>query len=224
MATEHPHIYLFTNTGTLRPKTAEEARAIHNATAGNPQGVAAAIALGDLSHLVFVPMGEWAGEIMFIDQWTSAEGIQQFFADPQVQAGGAQIFTQYDPVVWRHAEGFVNYTINTPLGASQDRLVGIIRGQVTSMEAAQQAMNQIWRQRVNEAHKGGLNSHEVYVRLAQPGTPESLEILGVDVWSKHDGMHALYEDPAFMQPFDGVFAGEPKTWTLHRPAGEWVEW
>src|SRR5215470_11511493 len=173
MATEHPHIYLFTNTGTLRPKTSEEARAIHNATAGNPQGVAAAIALGDLSHLIFVPMGEWAGEIMFIDQWTSAEGIQQFFADPQVQAGGAQIFTQYDPVVWRHAEGFVNYTINTPLSASQDRLVGIIRGQVTSMEAAQQAMNQIWRQRVNEAHKGGLNSHEVYVRLAQPGTPES---------------------------------------------------
>lgn len=223
MASEHPHIYLFTNTGTLRPSSAEEARNIHNATAGNPEGVAAAIALGDLSHLVFVPVGDWSGEIMFIDQWTSAEGIQQFFSDKHVQEGGAQIFAKYDPVVWRPAEGFVNYSISTPLG-QQDRIVGIIRGKVSSFEAAQDGMNKVWRSRINEAHKLGLNTHEVYVRLAQPGTPESMEILGIDTWSRHDEVHKLYDDEAFGAGFEGVFAGEPQTWILHRPAGEWIEW
>src|SRR5579862_5716542 len=99
MAAEHPHIVLFTNTGTVRTTSAEETRVTHNATAGNPQGVAAAQALGDLSHLVYVPMGDWSGEIIFMDQWTSAEGIQQFFSDPQVQQGAGQLFSAYDPVV-----------------------------------------------------------------------------------------------------------------------------
>ena len=50
-----PHLVLFTNNGKLLPTSEEEARQIHNATAGNPAGVAAAQALGDLSHLVYVP-------------------------------------------------------------------------------------------------------------------------------------------------------------------------
>jgi hypothetical protein len=223
MASEHPHIFLFTNSGTLRPTSAEEARITHNATAGNPQGVAAAQALGDLSHLVYVPMGEWSGEIIFMDQWTSAEGIQRFFADPQVQAGGAQMFTAYDPVIWRQAEGFLNYTIKTPQG-QQEHLVGMIRGKVTSLETAQQAMNQVWSTRINEARKLGLSGHEVFIRLAQPGAPEALEVLGVDTWFKHDGIHQLYDDPSFLEAFDGVFSAEPKTWVLHRPAGAWIEW
>ena len=223
MAQEAPHIFLFTNTGTLRVKSPEEARVTHNATAGDPAGVAGAQALGDLSHLVYAPVSEWSGEIMFIDQWTSAEGIQQFFANPQVQQGGAALFTAYDPVVWRPAEGFLQYTITAPLG-QQDRIVGVIRGKVTSLETAQRVFNQVWRKRVNEARKLGLTSHEVFIRLAPPGTPESLEILGVDSWSKHDGIHQIYDDPTFLQAFDGVFSTEPKTWILRRPAGDWVEW
>lgn len=223
MATESPHIFLFTNFGTLRPTSAEEARVTHNATAGDPAGVAGAQALGDLSHLVYAPLGDWTGELVFLDQWTSAEGIQQFFANPQVQEGGARIFTAYDPVVWRSGEGFLNYTISTPV-AQHDRIVGLIRGTVTSLEAAQRAFNQVWRQRVNEARKLGLVAHEVFMRLAPPGSPEALELLGVDTWFKHDGMHQIYEDSAFLEPFDGVFTAEAKTWTLHRPAGDWIEW
>ncbi len=131
---------LFTNHGMARPPTAEEARQTHNATAGDPAGVAAAQALGDLSHLVFVPVGDWTGELMFIDQWTSAEGLQQFFADPQVQAGGAAIFTSFDPVVWRPADGFHAYHIAAPLG-QRDRVVAMLRGSVTSLDAARAAMN-----------------------------------------------------------------------------------
>ena len=49
-------LYLLTIRGTLSPDTLEAARKVHNQTAGNPDGVAAAKSLGDVSHMVYVPM------------------------------------------------------------------------------------------------------------------------------------------------------------------------
>jgi hypothetical protein len=218
-----PHMVLFTNNGMVRASTTEEARQTHNATAGDPAGVATAQALGDLSHLVYAPAENWTGELMFIDQWVSAEGIQRFFADAHVQEGGAALFTSYDPVVWLPADGFHAYHIAAPLGQS-DRIVAMLRGTVTSLDAARAAMNGAWQPRILAAHRQGLQSHEMFARLAAPGTPEALEILGVDTWSGPGGMGTVYDDPTFMQAFYGVFTGQPKTWRLRRPAGDWVEW
>jgi hypothetical protein len=223
VAHDLPHTFLFTNFGKLRPQTPEEARVTHNETAGAPEGVAAAKSLGDLSHLVFAPRDAWTGELMFLDQWTSAEGIQRFFADPQVQAGGARLFTEYDPVVWRPDHGFLAYHIAEPLGRTE-RIVGVLRGTVTSMEQAQTAMNDLWRARVNEARKFGLATHEVFVRLAPPDSPAASEIIGIDTWSNPDGLHQIYDDPTFMQALGGVFASPPSKWRLQRPAGNWIEW
>jgi hypothetical protein len=220
---EIPHMVLFTNFGKARSATVEEARPVHNATAGDPGGVAFAQSLGDLSHLVYAPTGDWTGELIFVDQWTSAQGIEQFFSDPQVQAGGAQIFSSFDPVVWSAADGFHAYHISAPLGQN-DRTVAMLRGTVTSLDQARDVMNELWRQRVLAARRNGLQSHEIFVRLAAPGTPEALEILGLDTWSTPDGMRAVYDDPTFQQALYGTFASPPKAWMLRRPAGEWVEW
>src|SRR6187455_2221313 len=86
--------YLLAIRGTLAPATLEEARAIHNETAGAPQNVEAARSLGDLSHMVYVPTtqvggnGGDAGEFLILDLWNSVEGLGQFFANPQVQEQG----------------------------------------------------------------------------------------------------------------------------------------
>src|SRR6185369_10207093 len=100
-------IYLLAIRVTLAPTTLEEARKVHNMTAGNPDGVAAAKSLGDVSHMVYVPMdhdghekGKGAGEFLILDLWTSVDGLNTFFSDQHVQEGGAMIFTQRDPVVW----------------------------------------------------------------------------------------------------------------------------
>ena len=89
-----PSIYLLTVRGKLSAKTNEEARIVHNETAGDPQGVAAARSLGDLSHLVHVPLdaGDASGELLILDLWTRVDGLNQFFSNPDVQKGVARNF------------------------------------------------------------------------------------------------------------------------------------
>ena len=115
--------------GTLKTAVLEEARTIHNQTAGNPAGVAAARALGDLSHNVFVPLGDAhdvASELLILDLWNNVEGLGKFFSDPQVQAGGDMIFAKRDPVVWQ-AAGARGFVLPTPAGRAQ-RFVGCFAG------------------------------------------------------------------------------------------------
>jgi hypothetical protein len=194
-------------------------------TAGNPEGVAAAKSLGDLSHMVYVPTHDHDGskEFLILDQWNNLEGLNTFFADKHVQEGGAMIFTQRDPVVWAPAEGFYSYHFPAPHGQN-DRFIGVVRGPVASLETAMAVHNEIVSKQVNKARQAGDMSHEAYFRLAQPGTPESLEFFAVDVWSSAKGMAAYYEDPVFIKGFEKLFAGEPWAATFTHPAGEWVEW
>ena len=123
-------------------KNREAARQTHNATAGNPEGVAAARALGDLSHKVFVSadeLGEQAGarpdELLILDVWQTPEAIQKFFSSPAVTAGGAKLFKERDPVVFMPATGALRFHLQAPMGKNE-RYVGLIRGTVKSPEAA----------------------------------------------------------------------------------------
>ena len=135
-------LYLLLIRGTLSPATLEAARKVHNQTAGNPAGVAAAKSLGDVSHNVYVPMEhdghektKGAGEFLIMDLWYSMEGLNTFFADKQVQEGGAAIFSQRDPVVWGAAPGFTSYHIPAPSGMN-DRFITTARAAVKSVDEA----------------------------------------------------------------------------------------
>jgi len=220
--------YLLAIRGTLAPPTLEAARAIHNGTAGAPANVAAAQALGDLSHMVYVPAGgqsnsDGAGEFLILDLWNRLDGLNRFFENPQVQEQAGQIFTTRDPVVWAPASGLVSYHIPAPYGKN-DRIIGIVRGPVRSHEQARAVHNSIVAAQVNKARKAGALSHEAFFRLASPNTPEALEFFAVDVWMNASDMDAYYREPELMQGFQELFAGPPTTSTWVHPAGEWVEW
>jgi len=223
MSYSHEKIYLLTIRGTLAPTSLEAARQVHNQTAGAPEGVAAARSLGDLSHMVYVPVNKELPELFIMDLWTSPGGLNQFFSDPQVQHGAELIFTQRDPVVWEPAEGFFTYHIPAPTGYN-DRFFGLIRGPVVSREQARTILNQVTSQGIHKARRAGHLSHEVYFRLAQPGMSESLELFAIDGWSDLDGMNRYYDDPDFTPALGGLFTAEPATLLLKHPAGEWVEW
>ena len=106
--------------GTLVDGAAPEAaRKTHNATAGNDAGVAAARALGDLSHKVYLPAksamsGAKPGELLILDVWESAEGMQTFFSNPQVSEGGKKLFSTRDPTVWMRAREALTFNLPAP--------------------------------------------------------------------------------------------------------------
>jgi hypothetical protein len=219
-------LYLLAIRGTLAPPTLEAARGIHNATAGAPANVAAAQSLGDLSHMVYVPAHEHtegAGEFLILDVWNNLDGLNQFFANPQVQEQAGQIFSTRDPVVWVPADGFLSYHLPAPYGKNE-RIVAVVRGAVRSRAEAQAAHNAIVAAQINKARKAGDMSHQAYFRLARPETPEALEFFAVDVWMSAAGMGEYYEDPEFLQGIQGLFAAPPSTSVWVHPAGDWVEW
>jgi hypothetical protein len=220
------NIYLLSIKGTLASPTLEASRGIHNDTAGAPANVAAARSLGDLSHMVYVPTHAHNGsakDFLILDQWNSMEGLNQFFANPHVQEQAGQIFSDRDPVVWAPAEGFASYHFPAPHGQN-DRLVAVVRGKVKSIDEARAVHNGIVEMAMNAARKAGDMSHEAYLRMAAPGSPESLEFLAVDVWSNAAGMGEFYSNPQLAEGFKQLFVGEPSATTWVHPTGEWVEW
>jgi hypothetical protein len=220
--------YLLSIRGTLSPQTLEAARKVHNETAGAPQNVAAARSLGDLSHMVYVPLGAeqpatGAGEFLILDIWNSMDGLNQFFANKQVQEQAGMIFSERDPVVWAPASGFFSYSFPAPHD-KPERIVAVVRGMVRSREEALAVHNALVSSQVNKARMAGDMSHEVYFRVAAPDAPERLEMFAVDVWMSAEGMGAYYQDPDFVRGFQALFAGQPLTSVWVHPAGEWVEW
>lgn len=221
----HNHgLVLLTIRGTLKTTKIEEAREIHNMTAGNAQGVAAARSLGDLSHNVYVPLGDAPGavsELLFLDLWNNVDGLQTFFADAQVQAGGAMMFASREPTLWQ-ASDMRSTMLPTP-AAKTERYVGLIRGTVTSRDAAREVFDEIDRTTINAARMKGQISHQVFWRLPAPGEAAPLELLGVDTWLDADGMKAFYSEGS-VKPVYSLFSAPPSASMWKQPAGSWVEW
>jgi hypothetical protein len=223
-------LYLLTIRGTLSPSTLEEARKVHNMTAGDPNGVAAAKSLGDVSHMVYVPMphdghdkSKGAGEFLIMDLWRSTDGLNTFFSDHQVQEGGNLIFSQRDPVVWAPAEGFTRFHIPAPFG-NNDRIVAVVRGSVNSREEAKELHNSAMAKTVSKGRQLGMLSHEAYFRLAAPDSSEALEYFGVDVWMNGEGMGEYYGDEDFLASFNYFFTAEATDSVWVHPKGDWIEW
>lgn len=224
--TQEMTVYLLSIRGMLAPATLEAARKVHNETAGAPANMAAARSLGDLSHMVYVPThnhAPGAGEFLILDQWNNLDGLNQFFANHQVQEQAGLIFAQRDPVVWAPAEGLYSYHFPAPYGKNE-RIVGIVRGRVRSHAEALAAHNRLVAGGLNQARMAGNLSHEAFFRLAAPGSAESLEFFAVDMWTNAEAMGEFYENPELERGFQALFAGEPSASTWVHPQGEWVEW
>ncbi len=218
---------LLTVLGKVNPTSVEATCELHNQTAGNPEGVAAAKYLGDMSHMTFMPTDYadyFKGDLLFLDIWNSVEGLQKFFSDEQVQGGANMMFASREAVIWNKLDNFLNYYFPTPTGHN-DKIVGLVRGTVNSLEEAASIHNKANASGVKAARANGLLSHEFYGRLAAPGSPESLEVLGVDIWNSEEGMMKFYYSPDFQESgLYAMFNKKPASSTWVHPKGNWVEW
>jgi hypothetical protein len=216
---------LLTVRGKLVPKTLDHARKLHNETAGSSQGIAAARALGDLSHKVYLPVteapGTSEGELLFIDTWLSAEGIGKFFSNPHVQEQGANLFSTRDPVVWMPARGAFSFNLPAPT-AKPERYLGVVRGAVKSPEDAIAVFRKAISPHLSDARRRGQLSHELYFRIPLSGGPTTPELIGIDVWCDAAGMQEHYRS---LSGYQAAFAGAPQTSVWMQPAdGGWSEW
>jgi hypothetical protein len=218
-------LVLLTVRGKLTPATAEAGRKLHNETAGSPPGIAAARALGDLSHKVYTPLkgipGAEDGEVLFLDYWTNAEGIGKFFGDPQVQGTASKLFSTREGVMWMPAHNAFSFQLPAPMDR-KDRFLGVVRGTVGSPDAAINAFRDTLAPKLADARRRGQLSHELFVRIPMPGDASKPEIIGLDLWCDGQGMSEHYKEIGGIYQ---VFSDKPQT-SVWEPAqgGVWSEW
>jgi hypothetical protein len=216
--------FLLTVRGKFLSKTLDEARQVHNATAGAPAGVEAARSLGDLSHNVFSGHSDGLkGEVLFIDFWNSPSGLGQFFSNPDVQKGAGMLFSEREGVVWAPLPGAASFNLLMPSGKAV-KGIGLLRTRVTSFDDAAKAFTKYAGAIINRARRSGLVSHTTWTRLPNPGEEVGTEIISVDRWMDPDEMGRYYEARLGFEHLGPVFAGEPDTSTWQAAPGQWNEW
>ncbi|MDQ1494549.1 MAG: hypothetical protein QOG69_1032 [Actinomycetota bacterium] len=217
-----PEVFLLTVRGTPNTESVGAARDLHNATAGLPQSVAGARALGDLSHNVFLPTDRSDLRLLFIDTWNNPAGVGQFFSNPQVAEAAGALFKERDATLWTQAVGFGSYSLPAPSGRSVAG-VGYLRANVTSLEAARSAFHADAAAHINQGRLAGQVGHHVWVPAPVPGAETAVEVLGIDYWLDVDQMVAFYTD-TYMSQLGPVFTAAPDTGTWKSAGSDWVEW
>lgn len=216
---------LLTVRGTLNSPEPDAARELHNQTAGSDEGVAAARALGDLSHNVFTPVpgmpGAESNELLFLDIWKSAEGIATFFSDEQVQLGAQALFSSRDATIWMPAEGSFAFELPSPMHLTS-RLLGVVRGPVDDPQKSIDVFRDTLEPTLSEARAAGQLSHQLYIKVPMPDDDGPAEALGLDLWADPEGMGAYYES---LTGFEHAFSSEPRTSVWQQATGgTWREW
>lgn len=224
MASHNESLVFLTVRGTLVPKTLESACAVHNETAGSPEGIAASRALGDLSHMVYAPVanaGAKPNELLFFDWWKTAEGIGTFFSDPRVHGMASKLFVEKEPTMWMPARGAFGFELPAP-ASKRERYVGMVRGAVASPEQAIEVFRSVLSPKLSDARRRGQISHQLFVKLPMPGAPATVEVLGVDLWFDAAGMQEHYGE---LRGYDKAFSAAPTTSVWQQPSGGvWSEW
>jgi hypothetical protein len=216
------NLFLLTVLGKPNADKPASARDLHNATAGNPGGVAAAKSLGDLSHNVYLPASDGDDRLLFLDTWNSPAGLGQFFSDAQVLEGGAALFADREAVLWMPAAGFGGYSLPVSSGRSVGA-IGLMRAPVSSFDVAAPAFAADSAVKINASRQLGLVSHQLWVPAPMPGATPATEVLGVDTWLDKKDMDAWYSSATY-DDLGPAFTGAPVTSIWTSAGKDWIEW
>lgn len=242
-------LILHTTRGMLNPEQLAEARAMHNAfVAEGPQpGIEIARSLGDLSHNLYTSvegLGKLSaaspGELLFIDQWADAGGMETFFSNPFAQEAGDRLYASREEAEWTPAREA--FTFHVPVATDMSaRFVGLTRVSVRVASDAVTVLSERTRANLRASRRLGHLSHQLFLRHAaiveaRPASNarrsggentdlpvEPIEVLAVDFWSTLDGLTAYYRDLVSTNGLDEVLAGS-LTVSVWEQAHGFVEW
>jgi hypothetical protein len=229
--------------------TIDETRGMHNAFVdnGSQPGREIARALGDLSHNVYTPAGgvdpvlrAQPGELLFVDYWAAASGMEMFFSNPVALEAADQLFSSREESEWAVAPNGFGFSVPARYGAPA-RFVAITRAAIRSIDEAVPAMGRVISAGLPAARRRGQISHKLFIRDAgianqRPGantrrahgnTPApsgtQAEVLALDWWSTVDGLAEHYRDATFTGGLRDAFMGAAETAVWQQEAG-FSEW
>jgi hypothetical protein len=154
--------------------TIDETRGMHNAFVdnGSQPGREIARALGDLSHNVYTPAGgvdpvlrAQPGELLFVDYWAAASGMEMFFSNPVALGAADQLFSSREESEWAVAPNGFGFSVPARYGAPA-RFVAITRAAVRSIDEAVPAMGRVISAGLPAARRRGQISHKLFIRDA----------------------------------------------------------
>ena len=133
---------------------------------------------------------------LLLDIWNSV-GLQQFFSDHQVQAGGTMMFKSRDGSMFR--SGFVSsFSISCSNRASWSESSAASRGMVKSLDEAAVIHNKAIAGTVKQARGSRYPESSILCQgLLIRDRLETLEVLGLDTWMDSSSMMKHYMSPEF---------------------------
>jgi quinol monooxygenase YgiN len=186
----------------------------HDAVAGGAQEDA--MALGDLSHFVFLGM-EDEQDFLAIDVWDNLENIPAFFENPDVQQAFSSLFEAPPEVAtYDRPEGYTSWG---EMEIDDTTLVVTVEGTL-ALETEDENLelhNEVAEAGREAAQALGDDAHLVYLDLA-----DRRRFLAVDLWSDPEGMQTFFSDEEIQAAFASLFA-EPPTVTVWLPSG-YLQW
>jgi quinol monooxygenase YgiN len=179
--------------------------------------------LGDTAHTVMLGtslLGTTKNQFLALDRWSDKTNIDAFYANKDLQASFAQIFSAAPAVtVYVAQPGWSTY--GTPDGAngSDPHYWVIVRGKMKSADLAQnQATHDgVAAQAAPKAKAAGDVAHVVYT-----GRDEAQQFLAVDVWPDATNIAAFYGNPDVQAAFGQLFEGAPTIGIYE--STQWYQW
>jgi hypothetical protein len=229
--------------------TIDETRGMHNAFVddGSQPGREIARALGDLSHSVYTPargvdpaLRAQPGELLFVDYWAAASGMEMFFSNPVALGAADQLFSSREESEWAVAPNGFGFSVPARHGAPA-RFVAITRAAIRSTDEAVFAMGKLISAGLPAARRRGQISHGLFIRdagiasrrpaanarrahgntLARSGA--QAEVLALDRWSTGDGLTEHYRDATLTGGLPDALIGPAETAVWQQEAG-FSEW
>lgn len=176
---------------------------------------------GDFGHdamLGTTLLGTTENAFLGVDRWTSFDGMNNFYANPDFATGFAMLF-EGDP----NLEFFVRSDFHEwgelTAGDGADHVFVVVRGTLADADpASARASHDLVAQGGEEmVRAAGDLAHVVYVGVEDPR-----EFLAFDIWQDTTNLEAVYTDPDFQAAFGALFA-EPPTIAVYGST-DWHQW